>query len=128
MRVSFQISSILVALLFVFTINFNSMLTFNYFINQAEITELFCINKEKPTLACNGKCYLMQEFNKVENNKTENPFSENSIVYNLEIKPIVQNNTVEFNNFDQVIPLKYFYTSIKTIEQSFTIQSPPPRA
>lgn len=26
--------------------------------NQAEITELFCINKEKPRLKCNGKCHL----------------------------------------------------------------------
>ena len=29
-----------------------------FWVNQAEITELFCINKKKPELECNGKCHL----------------------------------------------------------------------
>lgn len=33
----------------------------NWKINQAEITEKFCENKDKPILKCNGKCHLMKQ-------------------------------------------------------------------
>lgn len=29
-----------------------------YYANQKAITEKYCINKAKPKLHCNGKCYL----------------------------------------------------------------------
>ena len=32
----------------------------DYVINQNYISEFLCINKEKPELQCEGKCYLMQ--------------------------------------------------------------------
>ncbi len=31
----------------------------DYLLNQEYIKEFLCINKEKPKLSCNGKCYLM---------------------------------------------------------------------
>ncbi|MDG1475963.1 MAG: hypothetical protein P8Q14_02340, partial [Vicingaceae bacterium] len=80
-----QISSIIVALLFVFTINFKSFVTVSYFINQAEIIELFCINKEKPELKCDGKCHLATQLTEVENDTEDTPFPPNNISSNLEI-------------------------------------------
>ena len=44
-------------------------------INQTEIIELFCINKEKPELACDGKCYLKQKL--IESEKHTNEQSSN---------------------------------------------------
>ena len=35
-------------------------------INQAAIINAFCINKEKPELECDGKCYLKKELKSVE--------------------------------------------------------------
>ena len=33
---------------------------FTYIYNQDYIAEFLCINKDKPEMACKGKCYLMQ--------------------------------------------------------------------
>ena len=47
-------------------------------INQKKIVELFCINKDKPEMACDGKCYLKDKLEKVDDsennqNKSSNP-------------------------------------------------------
>lgn len=36
----------------------------NYLANQAEITELFCINKDVPEMKCDGKCHLKSQLEK----------------------------------------------------------------
>lgn len=33
----------------------------DFLVNNKYIREVLCINKEKPELACGGKCYLMQQ-------------------------------------------------------------------
>lgn len=33
----------------------------SYRLNQDYITELFCVNKDKPNLKCNGSCHLKKE-------------------------------------------------------------------
>ena len=35
-----------------------------YFLNQGYIKEVLCINKNKPQLQCNGKCYLTKQLKK----------------------------------------------------------------
>ncbi|KAB1064300.1 hypothetical protein [Salibacter halophilus] len=55
------ISSILLIALFGFTQFFNAVLFVNYRMNVDEITELFCENKDKPELNCNGKCHFSQQ-------------------------------------------------------------------
>jgi hypothetical protein len=45
-------------------------------INQKQIIELFCINKSKPELKCDGKCYLKSTLKNVddtEDNKNTIP-------------------------------------------------------
>ncbi len=54
------ISSLLLALM-LFSQFYNSAVWLKYELNVEEITELFCINKEKPALMCNGKCYVKGE-------------------------------------------------------------------
>lgn len=65
-----------------------------FMLNQQEVTETLCENKDKVEMQCNGKCYLSKQLQKVENqqNPTEtktNPFSkfqENIILYFKQIK------------------------------------------
>ena len=38
-----------------------SIVTFNFQVNQAYITEMFCVNKDKPELACGGQCHFMKQ-------------------------------------------------------------------
>ena len=44
----------------------------NYLVNNEYIKEVLCINKERPKLECNGKCYLMQQLQKSEIPQDEN--------------------------------------------------------
>lgn len=53
-------SSILLALM-LFSQFYNSAVWLKYELNVEEITELFCVNKEKPDLMCNGKCFVKGE-------------------------------------------------------------------
>ena len=34
--------------------------------NQSEITALYCINKTKPQLECNGKCHLNKQLSQID--------------------------------------------------------------
>ncbi|MBW3466833.1 hypothetical protein [Arthrospiribacter ruber] len=47
-----------------------SLIQGSYELNKATIIENFCINKTKPELKCDGKCYLAQQL-KAEREKQE---------------------------------------------------------
>jgi hypothetical protein len=47
-----------------------SVIQGNHELNKAYIIEHFCINKDKPELKCEGKCYLMQQM-KAEKEKQD---------------------------------------------------------
>ena len=38
----------------------------NWKMNQAELTAKYCVNKAKPMLKCNGKCFLAKQLKKQE--------------------------------------------------------------
>ena len=44
----------------------------NYIINQNYIADFLCINKDKPELECNGKCYLADQLKKAAEEKEKN--------------------------------------------------------
>lgn len=44
----------------------------NYVINQNYIAEFLCINKDKPELKCNGKCYLAKQLKEASEEKEKN--------------------------------------------------------
>lgn len=39
----------------------------HFYWNQKEITRLECENKDRPEMKCNGKCYLVKQLEKAEN-------------------------------------------------------------
>lgn len=51
----------------VLLLNVNVVFYAHYQLNKAEIIELFCINKSKPRLKCDGKCHLKTTLQKAEN-------------------------------------------------------------
>ena len=128
MKFTTQISSILMALLFVYTINFKSILTINYLLNTEEITELFCINKEKPKLECNGKCHLANQLVEVEKNENETPFSGNQTLYNIELITIICSTLFNTNNTFKTVENTYWYNQYHILESSSSVPSPPPKA
>ncbi len=44
----------------------------NYLVNQDYIAEFLCINKDKPELECNGKCYLKKQLKEASEEKEKN--------------------------------------------------------
>lgn len=66
-----------------------------YQLNINEIIDKYCVNKDKPALNCDGKCYLSQQLNKVEDGE-----DKEGIMFQLEnISPLFvyhthQNNAV----------------------------------
>ena len=54
----------------------------DYVVNYDYISKVLCINKERPKLNCNGKCYLMKELAK--NSESENPVSNNKKIVSQE--------------------------------------------
>ena len=122
MKFTTQISSILMALLFVFTINFKSLLTINYFLNIEEITELFCIKKEKPKLASNGKCHLTNQLVDADRNESENPFYGNQTHYNLKIISIVPDVLHGLKNQAKEIQRHYWYNQYHILENYYILE------
>jgi len=51
----------LLALSYSFSLIYQFVIVTNYQINKEEITEAFCVNKDKPELKCNGKCHLKKQ-------------------------------------------------------------------
>jgi hypothetical protein len=45
----------------------------DYVINYDYIVNELCVNRNKPVMACNGKCYLEGQFNKQQDSQDENP-------------------------------------------------------
>ena len=45
---------------------------FEYIIEQDYIAEFLCVNTDKPELDCGGKCYLMQQLAKHNEEKRQN--------------------------------------------------------
>lgn len=42
-----------------------------YYANYQYISEVLCVNKDKPLLNCNGKCYLSQQLKKAQENENK---------------------------------------------------------
>ncbi|GAA3634276.1 hypothetical protein [Flavivirga jejuensis] len=66
-----------------------------YLLNQDYIAEFLCINKDKPELQCHGKCYLVKEIEKQQENDS------NSLRVSLENYPI---------GFVEILQIKTFQT------------------
>jgi hypothetical protein len=129
LKIFSQISSIIVALLFVYTINFKSFVTVSYFVNQAEIIELFCVNKDKPVLQCNGKCHLATQLAEVENDTDESPFSQSNLSYNIELNFSFATNKIDIQpKMEDVKKANYFTKKSILCDGFFSINSPPPKA
>ncbi|MET4107092.1 hypothetical protein [Hymenobacter sp. UYP22] len=49
------------------------LLVLDYQARKAEITQLFCVNKDKPRLQCNGKCHLRKQLRKASDAESKAP-------------------------------------------------------
>lgn len=76
--------AILFLLLFGIATNVKPSYYYYWKVNQKAITKEYCVNKEKPILACNGKCHLAKKINQ----SSEKQDKRNSEKSNLRIPTI----------------------------------------
>lgn len=127
MRLQLQISSIILAIVFVLCTNIKSIIIIDYFLNVSEITELFCINKEKPQLNCNGKCHLKTQIKEVEKNDTKSPFSNRLLTVNFELIPILNSSNLSLTLYELIIEKPNFRKTYNLLSIFHNIPSPPPK-
>lgn len=49
------------------------LLVLNFAVNQAALTAKYCVNKARPRLHCDGKCYLARQLRRAENGPAKAP-------------------------------------------------------
>lgn len=87
------------------------MPVFEYLVNEDYIAEFLCVNKDKPEMHCNGKCYLAQMLKKQQEERGKNLPSINLKEYPIGFVDILQLH---------VLP----YTAPKKSLPSMVIKSP----
>jgi len=90
---------------------------FEYLVNQDYIAEFLCINKDKPELACNGKCYLAKQLKKASEEKRNNlPAIEMKdypigIVELLSFQPKTTTfSAIQYDNYNNMYSFSYLNT------------------
>ncbi|WP_448927573.1 hypothetical protein [Fluviicola sp.] len=94
------------SILFVIALLWKDVAAFSWNIwfynNQVELAAKYCVNKKKPMLHCDGKCYLAKQLKKLEQEEKKNqpvpkmPFklkenvwnSDSQIIASFEVHPI----------------------------------------
>lgn len=59
------------------------LITAAFELNQPYITEYFCINKDKPMLHCDGKCYLARKLKEAEEKEKKSEKESLKVSYQL---------------------------------------------
>jgi hypothetical protein len=111
---------------FVFVLLFSSMragfmLSF-YMIDSASFIELFCINKEKPELHCDGKC----ELSKLAPQDDANPDRPSYLdIFHRELVYYTTDFELGIANFAKVPTPEYGYQNLYLFLYSTTHDHPP---
>ena len=95
-----------------------------YCFNYNYIVEVLCVNKDKPRLNCNGKCYLMKQLQKQSSeNSTKKSQSiqlENYPIGFIEIAEIIQPQQFNFT-----LKRNYFYfNNYSYLKENIPFQPP----
>ncbi|GAA4276254.1 hypothetical protein [Aquimarina mytili] len=97
-----------------------------YQLNIDTIVEKYCVNKKRPRLNCNGKCYLMNQMKAKKQPSTEN--SETTLISEAFIPLFFQESTFQLKNtvtnFD-IISHNWKSHHLQLLEISDTIDHPP---
>ncbi len=131
MKVFNVILAVFMSLVLLFSSNLKSIITINYLLNKAEITDLFCINKEQPKLECNGKCHLAKEIKKVDVKEEKKPLipipttskQHHEVLY-VEVSSLNKNSEIIISNKQHYSPI-----NLGEIQHGyFLLITPPPKA
>ncbi len=108
-----KISALFLLLILAFSTFDKAAMYVCFTLNQPAVTKAFCVNKGKPQLHCNGKCYLNKQLANEDNNTNKYPFQKTdglnqvytvfldkeplpllSVVYSGYPRPVNNNSTI----------------------------------
>lgn len=95
----------------------------DFFINQDYIAKNLCVNRDKPMMHCNGKCFLAKKLK--EDGKSQSPASKSE---KSDVMPFFVPAPYSFNDFSQVDKLAYFIKDDNTISSFSRFIFHPPTA
>ena len=125
MRIQRQILCFIFLALYVVTILRPFTPYVNYYLNKEQIAEEKCVNKDKPALECDGKCYLKMQVISMQESDDESP-----ALIDLEVEKYV---SVEISSNEQVtnhwiIKQRVIeFTGYNILNRSFSVPEPPPK-
>lgn len=100
-----------------------------YIVNYDYISQVLCVNKDKPAMHCNGKCHLLQELAKASDDEKSNSPSSNKKTNTNTLNDLFVNdiNSFVFSNETTVVPfvLNSKYTNLYSHLEVYTIFHPP---
>ena len=89
----------------------------NFYMNQKEIAAIECVNKSRPEMHCNGKCYLAKQLQKAEDNLNAKKEKNNQSLSHLKViegSLFIPNEIVSFQlNSSFILKAKSIYNYIK---------------
>jgi hypothetical protein len=95
----------------------------DYVINSELITKVFCVNKEKPAMKCNGKCHLAKQLEKDEEKKSVGKFKndEFQMIFESAVIGVVYSENIF------LIPKteRFYYNRSLLIGQNNSVFHPP---
>lgn len=95
----------------------------HYALFNDDFTELYCINKDKPKMECNGKCYLNKAFQKSNKTSKTNPIFNESVHKEIQLYvishedylPKSTENNLELKNSFEIIDFYNFELTEKLL-------------
>lgn len=96
------------------------LVTAAFELNQQYIAEYFCVNKDKPMLHCDGKCYLARKLKEAEEKEKKSEkeslkvsyqpaFITEKTIWTAPVSPIEKHQSVEFPFVLPSRPAKIFH-------------------
>lgn len=94
-------------------------------INQSEIIENFCVNKDRPELNCDGHCYLAKQLKSLE--EKEKKANSERISHNPTLDLIDQINfySFQFQNLELPNTIDFIYDNQYQFQSIYLIKAPP---
>jgi hypothetical protein len=103
---------------------FSSFITeADFYLNRDYIAKNLCVNRDKPMMHCNGKCYLAKKLN--DEGKSQSPASKTE---RLDVTPFFVPSSFSLPDFTQLKKSKYFIINEKEVSTFSPFIFHPPTA
>ncbi|WP_225035628.1 hypothetical protein [Winogradskyella sp. SM1960] len=117
-----KVFSYIMTFIFLFVVSQQAVVIMHFKLNQQAITIELCINKDKPELKCNGKCYLSKELQDTEPSDSEKIMNTKNLDLAFESNPEFEIETPNLINNKVMVGYLEFHHSEPYLE----ILVPPP--